>query len=214
MKATIDTTRHLSDNWLAYWENAIRETETAAAAAAGVMAPPSSSSAPLFDFKQVGLLTLTGHANAVRCMHVLDNESSIISASKDKTVKLWSLSNYGCNNNSAGKWANQTCQWTYSQHKRSVTGLLFVESLGVCASCDGSIHVTTKGKTKQDRNYLTATCFLVLLVINMCPFRNQVWNPFIGKKIFQLDAQNVTCMANLSAPSACFVAATADNLVK
>jgi hypothetical protein len=39
---------------------------------------------------------------------------------------------------------NQTCQWTYNQHKRPITGLLFIETLRVCASCDGALHVKLK----------------------------------------------------------------------
>ena len=77
VKANIDTSRHLSDNWLAYWENAIRTKGTT------------------FDFKHINLLTLSGHSSSVKCIHALENESSIITGSKDKTVKLWSLKNHG-----------------------------------------------------------------------------------------------------------------------
>lgn len=116
----MDTSRHLSENWLAYWENEIR----------------SSSKGNLFDFKHIGLLTLSGHTNTVKCIYSLDNESSFISGSKDKTVKLWSLKLHGGN-----KKNQQTCQWTYSHHKKPVNSLLFLESLRVCVSCDGSVHV-------------------------------------------------------------------------
>lgn len=34
------------------------------------------------------------------------------------------------------------CQWTYSSHKKTVFNILFVDSLRVCASCDGSVHVS------------------------------------------------------------------------
>lgn len=43
-KTKIDVSRHLSDNWLAYWENEIR----------------SSQNTTLFDFKHINLLTLSG----------------------------------------------------------------------------------------------------------------------------------------------------------
>ena len=81
MKSNLDTSRHLSENWLAYWENEIRTND-------------KSNS---FDFKHINLMTLSGHTSAVRCLHALDNESSIISCSKDKTVKLWTLKNHGGN---------------------------------------------------------------------------------------------------------------------
>jgi hypothetical protein len=42
----------------------------------------------------------------------------------------------------------------------------------------------------------------------------KIWNPFIGKKIFQIDSQAITNMTTLTAPSASFVVSTADNLIK
>ena len=95
LKSNMDTSRHLSDNWLAYWENEIRTSEKS----------------NTFDFKHINLVTLSGHNSSVRCLHVLDNESSIISGSKDKTVKLWTLKNFGGNVSNGNKYikkCNQT----------------------------------------------------------------------------------------------------------
>lgn len=76
-KSQIDTSRHLNDNWLAYWENEIR----------------NGNKNTNFDLKQINLLTLTGHVGPVRSLCTLENEASILSGSKDKTVKLWSVKN-------------------------------------------------------------------------------------------------------------------------
>jgi hypothetical protein len=78
-KSKIDTTRFLNNNWLAYLENEIRFNDKSAQ----------------FDFKHINLVTLSGHTSTVKCIKALDNETSIITGSKDKTVKLWSLTNHG-----------------------------------------------------------------------------------------------------------------------
>ncbi len=156
-KNRIDMSCHLTDNWLAYWESEIHTTMQAG-----------------IDFKHINLLTLSGHTSAVKCIISLDNESSIISGSKDRTVKLWTIRNQN-------KVNKKTCQWTYTQHKKPVFGLLFIESLRMCVSCDGSVHV---------------------------------WDPFVGRKLFQLDSNVVTCLSSIAPPSSSFACSTPDNLIK
>lgn len=76
-----------------------------------------------------------GHSGTVRTIQVLDNENSFLTSSKDKTVKLWSL-------RSCGDGSTQVpCQWTYTQHRKSVFAVSFLDSLRLVGSCDSTVHV-------------------------------------------------------------------------
>jgi len=72
--------RELRGSWLAYWGQEVGLSEN-------VLDP--------FVPKLISLLEFQGHSKAVRSLCVLPSENSFASASKDHTVKLWSIRNHG-----------------------------------------------------------------------------------------------------------------------
>ncbi|XP_013199895.1 WD repeat-containing protein 81 [Amyelois transitella] len=111
--------RHLRGDWLIYWEHEIGRPEKE----------------NRFNLKQIKLQTFVGHTHAVKSIYCLDNESSFMSGSKDKTVRLWSLRNQGDGN------ATTTCNWAYTGHKKGVVSLSFIPALRLAVSTDSVIHI-------------------------------------------------------------------------
>ncbi|XP_078061022.1 WD repeat-containing protein 81 [Mustelus asterias] len=119
--------RMLCGNWLAYWQYEI-----------GL-----SQHDTRFYFHQIRLQHFTGHSGTVKCLSTLSGEDFFLSASRDKTVRLWPLYNYGDGTR------EMEPRLTYSEHRKSVFYVQQAEALQQVVSCDGSVHLWDQftGKT-------------------------------------------------------------------
>ncbi|NXH79525.1 WDR81 protein, partial [Edolisoma coerulescens] len=113
------STHMLCGNWLAYWQYEI-----------GV-----SQHDPRFHFHQIKLQSFSGHSGAIKCVAPLSSEDFFLSGSKDKTVRLWPLYNYGDGTSEV------PARFTYAEHKKSVFYVSQLEAPQHVVSCDGTVHI-------------------------------------------------------------------------
>uniref|UniRef100_H3A697 WD repeat domain 81 n=1 Tax=Latimeria chalumnae TaxID=7897 RepID=H3A697_LATCH len=127
------STRMLCGNWLAYWQYEI-----------GL-----SQQDPHFYFHQIKLQSFVGHSSTAKCLATLSGEDFFLSASKDKTVRLWPLYNYGDGTQEIEP------RLTYSEHRKSVFFVSQLETLQQVVSSDGTVHLWDQFTGKPIRTYDT-----------------------------------------------------------
>ena len=81
------------------------------------------------------MYTHAGHKTSIKSLSVSNSETYFVSASKDKTVKMWSLRNHGDGLASLG------CRLTYTGHQKPVVSAALLENIPNVVSCDGTLHV-------------------------------------------------------------------------
>ncbi|XP_053362669.1 WD repeat-containing protein 81 [Clarias gariepinus] len=125
------SSRSLQGNWLAYWQYEIGFNQQD----------------PRFHFHQIRLQSFLGHSGTAKCLAPLAGEDFFLSGSKDKTVKLWPLYNYGDGTQEVEP------RLTYTEHRKSVFCVAQLESLQEVVSCDGTVHIWDQFTGKQIRSY-------------------------------------------------------------
>ncbi|XP_018413157.1 PREDICTED: WD repeat-containing protein 81 [Nanorana parkeri] len=132
LKQDLQKSAHgLCGNWLAYWQYEI-----------GV-----SQQEPHFYFHQIKLQSFIGHSGAIKSVKPLSGEDFFLSGSKDKTVRLWPLYNYGDGTREIEP------RLTYTEHKKTVFYVGQLESVQQIVSCDGGVCIWDQYSGKTIRTY-------------------------------------------------------------
>eukprot|EP00051_Salpingoeca_urceolata_P010680 m.131116 g.131116 ORF g.131116 m.131116 type:complete len:1605 (-) comp16808_c2_seq1:2450-7264(-) len=110
----------LQVNWGDYWSGQCQTTH------------PN----PAFEFRDLCIGRFQAHSAGIRCMYAFDNETRLLSGSKDKVARLWSLHHH-CQ----AQEMVATCAIAYHGHRKTVQSILYCANLRCVASSDGVVNV-------------------------------------------------------------------------
>jgi len=79
----------------------------------------------------------SGHRGTVRDLAVSNSEHYFVSVSRDKTAKVWKMSNHGDGEGTIPS------SLTYAGHSKALFGVELLEGVGQAVSCDGTAHVSS-----------------------------------------------------------------------
>ncbi|KAG9485844.1 hypothetical protein GDO78_008757 [Eleutherodactylus coqui] len=173
----------LCGNWLAYWQYEI-----------GV-----SQQEPHFYFHQIKLQSFVGHSGAIKCVKPLSGEDFFLSGSKDKTVRLWPLYNYGDGTRELDP------RLTYTEHKKTVFYVGQLESVQQIVSCDGGVCIWDQytdhnpTTTPAVHPWVTASCCLRQMWIWPLIWFSGKWGLVTADDILHLSKHEFKLASNVNA---------------
>ncbi|CAG9093520.1 unnamed protein product [Plutella xylostella] len=207
----VRSNRHLRGDWLIYWEHEIGR--------------PDKDNR--FNLKQMKLQTFVGHTACVKSLHCLDNETSFMSGSKDKTVRLWSLANQRVKLK-----LKQMKLQTFVGHTACVKSLhcLDNETSFMSGSKDKTVRLWSLANqgdgnavtqcnwtyTGHKKGVLSLSFLESLRLAVSTDSVVHIWDPFMESVVSQLDniKAPVSIVRALPGPSTVVIAATTDCTLK
>lgn len=119
-----------------------------------------------YTYRDMRLQRFAGHTSAIKAVAVTDDETMLVSASKDKTVRLWQVTG-----RFQGDSKGMSCQRTYKRHRKGVVDVLYAYESASVVSCDGTVHVwdaeTGYTRRQYDLSRSAALCLAYAPELNL-----------------------------------------------